>query len=266
MARWNSFHWDDGSRYDEPDNPTNKIKRTHMYDIHKVLNNPFDDAGIGVNGLVSFTTDNINKMTANNPGGIFTGRISATTTALGGVNSAFAADMGKLGERKTSKQAKNDFRDTLPAAIGKIYVTLQNKYGEKAAILKTFFPDGRGGFNKATDDQVGNNLNTLIAALTAHQTDVGAQTVTDANALLTGWNAVYAPSESSSSGKTVSIAAKNAARAALQLELFKNLLTIALQYPRQPDMLDEFMQQSLLQPKTQSPSQPTPPPPTPPGP
>lgn len=53
-----------------------------------------------------------------------------------------------------------------------------------------------------------------------------------------GWNAVYAPSETSSGAKTTTQAAKNAARSALQLELFKNLLTIALNFPRQPDQLD----------------------------
>jgi hypothetical protein len=268
MAHWNSFHWDDGSRYDEAGTTTNNIiRRTHMYDLHKVLTNPFDDPGIGVNGLVAFTTDNISKMTGNNPGGIFTGRITATNTALTGVNTAFSADLGSLGARKTSKKAKDDYRKTLTDGAGKIMVTLQNKYGRKSAMLETFFPQGLSKFNKATDDQVTNEWTTLITALTAHSADVGAQTVTDATALKTGWVAVYAPSESSSGAKDTTMTAKNAARAALQLELFKNLLTIALQYPRQPEMLDQFMQQSLLQPHTQSPgASPTPPSPAPPGP
>jgi hypothetical protein len=259
MAHWGHFNYGQ-AHYDEPDNSTNPtiIKRTHMYDMHKVLTNPFDDPGISVNGLLAFTSDHLGKMTSNNPGGFLAARITATNTAVGGVNTAFASDLGKLGERKTSKQAKDAFRATLPAAIGKIYVTLQNKYGEKAAQLKEFFPNGRTGFSRATDDQVGNNLQTLIAELTLHQTDVGAQTVTDATALLTGWNAVYTPSESSSGAKTTAMAAKNNARAALQLELFKNLLTIALQYPRQPDMLDVYMQQSLLEPHTQTATTPPP--------
>jgi len=60
-------------------------------------------------------------------------------------------------------------------------------------------------------------------------------------------------------------AAKNAARAALQLELFKNLLTLALNFPAQPNQLDAYMQQSLLEDHPAA--APTPAPvPTPPGP
>ena len=93
---------------------------------------------------------------------------------------------------------------------------------------------------------MGNNLSTLIAALTANQPDLGAQVVTDATALLTGWNAVYAPSESSTGAKDAAMTARDAARSALQLELFKTLLTIGLQFPRQPAQLDLYMQPSLL--------------------
>jgi hypothetical protein len=76
--------------------------------------------------------------------------------------------------------------------------------------------------------------------VTNHQAQLDAQVVPDATALLAGWNAVYAPSETSSGAKTTTQAAKNAARLALQLELFKNLLTIALNFPRQPDQLDIY--------------------------
>ena len=263
MAHWGHFIYGQ-AHYDEPDNSTNPniIKRTHMYDIHKVLTNPFDDPHIGLNGLLAFTTDHQGKMADNNTNGFLTARIAATNIAVVGVNTAFAADLGKLGERKTSKKDKDDYRASMTPAISKIYVTLQGKYGEKSSKLTEFFPNGRTGFNTATDDQVGNNLQTLITAVTAHVADFSQQLVTDATALLTGWNAVYTPSESSSGAKKTAMTAKNNARAALQLELFKNLLTIALQFPRQPEMLDLYMQQSLLEPHTPGTSTP-PPAPTP---
>ena len=227
-----------------------------MYDLHKVLTNPFDDPGISVNHLLAFTTDHLSKLTSNNPNSVLTARIAPTTAALAGVNSAFQTDQGKLGQRVTSKAAKKAFLQALPAAISKIYVVLEGKYGENSSALATFFPNGRNAFNRAPDDQVGNNLSTLIAALTASQPDLGADVVTQATALLTGWNAVYAPSESSTGAKDAAMTAKNAARSALQLELFKTLLTIGLQFPRQPAQLDLYMQPSLLSPHTPTPPAP----------
>jgi hypothetical protein len=91
-----------------------------------------------------------------------------------------------------------------------------------------------------------------------YQTQLGAPVVASATTLLSGWNAVYQPSESASSIKAAAMGGKNTARGALQLELFKNLLTIALQYPRQPEMVDVYMQQSLLEPHTKSTTTPPP--------
>src|SRR5260221_127909 len=141
MAHWDSFHWDDGSRYDEPEtNGPIRIKPTHMIELHKFLTNPFDDPHISLDDLLAFTTDHLHRMEDNSTVAQITARILPTTTAVTGVNTAFQADQSKLGLRKTSKQAKAAFRKTLPAAMGKIYVALQSKFGEKSPQLATFFP------------------------------------------------------------------------------------------------------------------------------
>lgn len=233
-----------------------------MYDLHKPFINPFDDPGIAINHLAAFTTDHLVKMNANNVGGFLTSRIPPTVAAFANVNTAFQSDFSSLGARKTSKKVKTDYRKTLADGAGKIMVTLENKYGKKSAMLTTFFPQGLGKFNRIPDDQVTNEWTSLIAALTAHTADVGAQTVTDATTLKNGWVAVYTPSENATGTKDSTMLAKQAARQALQLELYKNWLTIALQFPRQPEKLDVYMQQSLLSPHNPA----TPPtPPTPPG-
>jgi hypothetical protein len=95
-------------------------------------------------------------------------------------------------------------------------------------------------------------LQTLINGVTNHQAQLGAQTAADATALLTGWTAVNTASAASTGAKVTTKAAKSSARANLQMELFKNLLTIALAFPRKPEQLDVYMQQTLLQPHTQS--------------
>ena len=258
MARWGHFFYGQ-AHYDEPDNPTNPtIKRTHMYDLHKVLINPFDDPHISVDHLLSFTTDHLGKMTNNNAGGFLAARITATTTALGGMNTNVVTDEDKLGLRKGSKKAKDAFRKTLPAGVAKINGALVSQFGAGAPQIDECLPGGRSVFNACKDDQVANKLQTLVDGVTKYQTQLGAPVVTAATALLSGWNAVYQPSESASSIKDAAMGGKNTARGALQLELFRNLLTIALQYPRQPEMVDVYMQQSLLEPHTKSTTTPPP--------
>jgi len=261
MARWGHFYYGK-AHYDEVETASPvRSKRTHMYDLHKPFNNPFDDTAIGIDNLVAFTSDHIGRMNDNNPGGFLTVRIAATQTAFGTVNTAFQADEGSLGQRKTSKAAKTAYRQTLKDGLAAIYITLQKQYGKSSPMLTTFFPQGLTAFNATRDDQMGNELTTLVAALTANQAQVGAQTVTDATALKTGWLAVYAPSETTTAAKNAAMEVKNAARQALQLELCKNWLTIALQFPRQPEKLDVYMQPSLLSPHNPAPATPTPTPP-----
>jgi hypothetical protein len=228
-----------------------------MRDLHIYPTNPFDDPKISMAELLAFTPDHIQRMSSTNPA-MFAVRITATTAALNGVSGAFTDDETKLALRKGQVQAKNAFRASLPVAVGKIAVAVEAKYGEGSVEFTECFPHGRTVFGKCPDNEVVNNLETLIAGVTALQPQLGAQSVTDATALKTGWNAVFAPSEIQTGIKTTTQAAKNAARAALQLELFKNLLTIALNFPRQPEQVDVYMQPSLLEPHTQSSTTPAP--------
>lgn len=257
--------YDSGIRYDEPV-ITTKPKPTHMRDLHIWLTNPFDDPSISMAELLAFTSDHLTRMSANlQPG--FAARVTATQTALNNVSDAFTDDESTLGLRKARKQAKNDYRAALIPRVGAIALTVQAKFGEGAAEFVECFPHGRSVFSTCSDDEVVNNLDILIAGVTAHTPPLAAQVVTDATAIKTGWTAVFAPSETAGGAKTTTIAAKNTARAALQLELFKNLIVLAQLFPRQPEQLDLYMQQTLLQPHTQTPATPpTPPAPTPPGP
>ncbi len=245
---------DSGLFMDEPDLPV-IIKPTHMRDLHIWPTNPFDDSKISMAELLAFTSDHLQRMIAN-PLPVLAARITATQTALNGVSDAFTDDESTLGLRKARKQAKKDYRTALIPRVGAIAIKVQAQFGEGAAEFVECFPHGRTIFSSCTDDEVTNNLDILIAGVTAHTPPLAAQVVTDATAIKTGWMAVYSPSESASGAKTTTIAAKNTARAALQLELFKNLLALAQAFPRQPEQLDLYMQQSLLQPHTQSTSTP----------
>lgn len=233
-----------------------------MRDLHKFLVVPFDDKTIGTERLTTFASDHLMRMTDNNTGGFLTARIAATTTALAGVETQYSTDQTKLAIRKSLVLAKDNFRRDLPKDIVKIYGQCLGHYAENSVEMMEIFPEGRSVFASVKDDGLTNKLDVLIAGITAHTATLGAALVTQATAVRTNWQAVYAASEVAISAKATTKESKNAARSLLQLELFKNLLTIALQFPRQPEMLDVYMQQSLLE-SPASPEPPTPPAPNP---
>jgi hypothetical protein len=265
MAQYDSgATFDSGIVYDEPvAAPFLKPKPTHMRDLHIYLTNPFDDPHISFADLVAFTSDHLQRAAAS-PVAALAARTAPTFAALTAVQAAFADDETKLGQRKASKQNKNLFRNTLAAAVGKIAIAVQAQFGEGSATFAECFPHGRTIFGSCSDDTLAAELQTLLNGVTKYSPPLAASVVTETTALKTSWNAVYAPSEASTGAKTGTVAAKNSARAALQLELFKNLLALAAAFPRQPEQLDLYMQASLLSPHTPG-SQPPPPPPAAPG-
>lgn len=227
-------------------------------DLHIYFTNPFNNAHISTDELVAFSTDHLARLIANNPAAVYAARIAATTTSLNGVSGAFTDDKTKLALRKSKKLAKENFRASLPAAVGKIYGAVQSQFGDAGTQMTECFPQGRSVFTSCMDGALAGELQTLVNGVTNYQAQLGAPVVLAAAALLTGWNAVFQTSETSTGNKSTTQLAKNNARLALQLELFKNLLTLALNFPDQPEQLDVYMQQSLLQPHTQSPAAPTP--------
>lgn len=254
MARYGSAFFDSAVRFDAPD-----AHATHMRTLSRFLDNPFDDPNISLAELLAFSTDHLQRMIANDAGGELSARITATTSALQLVQDSASDDQTGLGLRKARKQAKDAFRKALPERAGQIVAAVAAQYGMNAPEVTECVPQGRSVFSSATDDRVATHLQTLLDAVTAHQADLGAPLVTAATALLSDWQAVHAASESSTGGKTTTQEAKNAARENLQLMLFLNLLKLAEMWPRQPEKLALYMQQSLLE---DHPAAPTPPPPT----
>lgn len=223
-----------------------------MKDLFRYVEVPFDDPGISLNQLISFATDHLQRMIANNPGALWNLRITATSAALLAVENCATDDLTKLGLRKSRIMAKDTFRENLPEKIAMIHAAVVAKFGPNAPEITECFPGGRSIFSSCADDAVNNHLQTLINALTAHQQALGPNPLGDANGLLSTWTAVYAASESSTGAKTTSEDAKRKARLALQLELFKNLLTLAMNFAREPEKVTLYMRQSLLEDRTRS--------------
>lgn len=229
-----------------------------MLELHKYLSNPFNDPRLAMNELIAFSTDHLSRLTVNNPGAVFASRITATTAALTGVEGSYTDDQTALALRKSKKRVKDNFREALPGSIGKIHGAVTAQYGVDGVEVTEIFPKGRSVFNRAPDGALAEELQTMANGLTAHQADLGAPVVASGTGLVSGWQAVFQTSVDSTGNKAKSTGDKQMARAALQLELFKNLLTIALNFPDQPGQLDAYMQGNLLFPHTHTATTPAP--------
>ena len=262
MARWGFAFFDSGVRFDSPD-----AHPTSMKTLSTFLENPFDDDGISMAELVAFSTDCLQRLIANNPGGELTPHITAITSSLSVVVDCVTQDQGKLGIRKASKMAKDNFRaEIIPSEVKRIEAGFIAAFGADSTVLLEALPQGRTIFQNCRDDQVETHLLTLHAAATTHAASLAPATVTLATNLKNNWATIYAASEGSTGGKTTTQEGKKLARENLQQMLFLCLLKHAQMFARQPEKLSLYMQQHLLE-NPESAEEPEPPaPPTPPTP
>ena len=258
MARYGFAFFDSGARWDAPD-----AHRTSMIDLHRFLENPFDDPAISLAELLSFSSDHLQRMIANPAGGELTARITATASALTLVENCATDDKTKKAVRKARKQVKDAFRADLSKEIARVHAAVVAKYGPDTPQVTECFPQGRRIFGECTDDQLAQFLQTLHNCVGAHVAELGAPVLATVAGLITEWTAIYAASENSSGAVTTSQEGKKAARENLQLMLFLNLLKFGEMFARQSEKLELYMRQSLLEDSPADEEEPAPPAPTP---
>ena len=187
-----------------------------MTTLSAFFRNCFADRQISQARLLAYTTDHLERLKAANLPDM-AARVAATEAALVSVRATTVADESKLGVRKGRKQSKGSFRRGLGRRLGKIQAAVQAVFGVDGPEVREFFPEGRYGFTKCTDDLLAARLAALAGALTARAAEMGPETVAEG--------------------------------AALQRELQANVLSLALLYPGQPEKLAVFAQESLLRRK-----------------
>lgn len=214
-----------------------------MNDPRAILKNPY--IRMSYNQTAAFSTDHLQRLTVQNGSGDWTARIAATTTVMSTFENAVDGNLIKAGLRKSRKQAKDDTRDTVIKGAEKIIGFAVGHFGSDAPEIAEFIPQGRTIFGTATDDTINNHLATLTAAVTTHLAVLGANVLTLATDLESGWAAIYAASESSTAEKSLTEQERNAAREAVLNEIYLTTLHIGIAFPDQPGILGQFLQPHL---------------------
>jgi hypothetical protein len=263
MARFGFAFFDSGVRWGTPD----AQPHSYMRDLTSFLSNPFDDVAIGMARLVAFTNDHLQRMVANNPSGELGNRITATTSSLALVVDCLTQDSGKLGIRKAAKLAKDDFREgVVPKAAERIEAALIASLADSTAAVLQTFPQGRSVLNSCRDDQLITHLSVIQSTVAAQASQLPPVIVSLANDLKANWTTLHNASEAASGGKTLTQEGKRLARENLQLMLYLNLVKLMEMFPRQPQKLELYMKQYLLETSSSEEEEEPAPAPTPPTP
>ncbi len=217
-----------------------------MRSVENTYINPFTSDKISFNKMINFTSDHLERSSQHNTDGWMTDRIAATTAAYSSFEDAYTQNLTHLALRKSQKIVKNQFREQLNDEVSRIVANVVAVHGENSAQVTKLLPHGRSAFSRAGDDLIENYLDTLINGLIDQEPPIDNAVVVKAQQLKAQWVQIYEASEESTAVKAATESERRAARDALQLELFLNLLELAKRYPDQPEMSSLYMQPHLL--------------------
>ncbi len=211
-----------------------------------VFRNLFLSSQYSLANMIAFTTDLIERLSANNPGHVLDGQIAALTEALAILNQQSSADFAMLGIRKGAKLRKNAFRGALGNAIRRIYAIALAEFGDPSEEMENIFPKGRTVFDTSRDDRLIEPLDGLVSGLTLHEAELGADVVAEATALRDEWLEIHESSEEATGVKTATEAERREARYNLAVELHRTVGVLISLFPEDEERYALYMQQHLL--------------------
>ncbi len=220
-----------------------------MINLELLFTDLFADEKITNERLASYTLDHIERITANNPGGVFGSLIVNTQAAADALGQALNLKGGSMGDQKASTVTKNQARINFNNYIRQQEGTIKGKFGETSTPYIQFFPNGLTPFGRATDLEYRLLVDNIIARANQYLADLG-QPFLDA---VTALGQAYETAENNQTTEKGDVS--NASdtltteRTDLTAQLTVNALSIALQFTLQPEKATVYFDTSLLFPQ-----------------
>ena len=197
--------------------------------------------------LMDYTLAHVVALVTDLPGPEFAARVAATTAAANALNASMAETGSKLAAQKMQIEIKKAFRKALSGQILVVYGGLVAAVGPRSPLVTACFPLGRNVFMKCQDGAVEDHLRVLVAGLGTAGALVPASVLAQATSLLTAWSGVYEAASTAKGTKRTTARARQALRAALEGELFTNLLLLALRFPNDEAKAAQYCPRYLLE-------------------
>ena len=223
-----------------------------MINLITLLQNHFGAKSISDEKLKGFSEDHLQRLTANNEGGVFSTLITDTTAAHTLYFGHIHSEAVNKALQKSRTQSVDGIIAKFKEEVSRREGLIKNKFGKDSATYTEFFPLGISEYRGANKISLETLIARMVKVSNAHAAEVGDDFVK----CFTDIQTSYAEARNTQMGKKgeVSIDKTNtkSARTALEIQLIKNLHFIAFTYPGDVVRCNSFFDQSIIQPKQSS--------------
>jgi hypothetical protein len=217
-----------------------------MINLKVFFKNHLDTDKVSDDHMKEFTEIHLQRLTANNPGGIYSTMITDTTTV-------YTAYFGAISNEDLKFALQQGCTITMKASLKSFIQTVQQKegiikgtWGKGSAEYQQFLPHGLTEYDQATLANAELLMNRMVGAATANSADLPAGFVT----LFTGLRTTFTDARTAqltvmgevSGLKTTSETTRND----VEVQLMKNILIIASNNVGYPQRVSTYFNQSLI--------------------
>jgi hypothetical protein len=217
-----------------------------MIELVKYFRILFLSAKLSRDRLKDFTEDHIQRLTANNPGGIFTTILTAITSAYNSYFGDLASEELNLVVQKGMTTAMNESRTALEKQLSDNEGLVAYIYRNNKAMYELFYPQGMTEYYQASISHMGTISGRYKTALSNNSGDFDPQFITDYNTVQQTFIDNRAAQEGAKGNVSAERSDLQVSRPELCTQLTKNLLTIALQYVGDESKSDVYFNQAIL--------------------
>jgi len=223
-----------------------------MIDFVVFFKNHLDTEKVSDDNINRFGQDCLGRLVSNNPGGIYTPLITATTTAYNNYATAMGTENYnsnvKEGSTLLVDQLKKQFIDLVAMKEG----IIRGTFGKGTPKYEVFFPNGVDAFHQSTKANIQMMMASFTKACRDHSADLPANFQVQFETLAASYGearTIQLEHIGTVDGNKLDTAAT---RNILEIQLMTNLLTIAKNNIGNPAALDVYFDQSIIRRPTRS--------------
>lgn len=206
----------------------------------------FDSPKISDDNLRKFAEIHLQRLSADNPGGLFTPLITATSAAYQAYFGAIVDEATRTAIQKGMTLKMNDARDTFLEAVRRQEGRIHAEYGKESAEYAEFYPQGIMEYNQATLANVESLMLRYAKAAERHAALLGQNFVTTFQDFHTAFVGTRTAQLLAIGEVKAEKSDTRVSRDVLEDQLMDNLLTLAMKFKRNPDAGMAYFDQSFL--------------------
>ena len=218
-----------------------------MLDLRTLFKNHFDTVKVSDDALRKFAQDHVARLTSNNQNGDYARMLTGTDAAYKNYCIAIDTEDANFATQQGSTMDVDKIMEEFKKSVSRYEGAVRAQYGIGASEYQQFFPNGLTEYAQASKTNIEMLMGRLSTMFNKYAADFNPNVVN----LFAQYEQNYDTARNQQLvylGNTIMYKSQTAqARTRLELVLAQNLLTIAAQFIGNPQMLNVFFDQSIVQ-------------------